>query len=378
MGFIHSKSTIKRFFLLISLILVPLITIARDFVIVIDAGHGGHDCGAVGKRALEKDITLNVANNLGTKIESAFNNVKVVYTRKTDKYLTLQQRANIANKANGDLFISIHVNSVDLKTAGREKIAGASVFTLGLHRTDDNLAVAKRENAVIELEKDYTTTYSGFNPNSAESYIIFEMNQNKHMLQSINFASSVQEELINTAGRKNKGVRQAGFWVLWATSMPSVLIELDFICNPTQESFLSSKDGQEQLATSIYNAFHKYYTSYSKQISDELTSENDPNNTAPTSYDSNEEQDHKLIATTNPESKTIYRIQILTSNKKLKKGDREFKGLTPIWSYFESGSYKYTYEESLSLDEIKEKLQKIKAKFPQAFIVKFINNKRIK
>ena len=153
---------------------------AREFVVVIDAGHGGHDSGAVGLFAKEKDITLNVAKLLGEKISTEYRDVKVIYTRKSDKYLTLQQRANIANKANGNLFISIHVNSIDLNTPGRTKVAGASVFTLGLHKSNDNLAVAKRENAVIELEKDYTTTYSGFNPNSTESYIIFEMSQNKH------------------------------------------------------------------------------------------------------------------------------------------------------------------------------------------------------
>lgn len=341
--------------------------LAKDFVVVIDAGHGGHDSGAVGKYAYEKNITLNVAKQLGTKIESNYDNIKVVYTRSSDKYITLQQRANIANKANGDLFISIHVNSVDVKNKSRKSIAGASVFTLGLHKSDDNLAVAKRENSVIELEKDYSTTYSGFNPNSTESYIIFEMNQNKHMQQSVEFASSIQEELINTAGRVDKGVRQAGFWVLWATSMPSVLVELDFICNPKQEEYLSSEKGQEQLSSSLYNAFQKYYASYSKQ-------------TSKSSLDKIAEIEKTLISNedTLNNDEIVYRIQILTSSKKLRHGDKEFKGLSPIWNYTENSIYKYTYGTVSSMEEAKRILKDVKLKFPQAFIAKFKNDKRIK
>ena len=190
---------------------------ARDFVVIIDAGHGGYDGGAIGLTAKEKDINLAVAKLLGEKIKSGCNNVKVVYTRTTDKFVSLQQRANIANKAGGDLFISIHVNSLDKDNPKRTEVSGASVFTLGLHKTQDNLDVAKRENSVIELEQDFSTIYSGFDPNSTESYIIFEMNQNKHMLQSIEFAGAVQKELTSTSGRADRGVRQAGFWVLWAT-----------------------------------------------------------------------------------------------------------------------------------------------------------------
>ena len=340
---------------------------AKEFVVVIDAGHGGHDSGAVGRYALEKNITLNVAKQLGAKIDSNYDNVKVVYTRSYDKYLTLQQRAKIANKANGDLFISIHVNSVDIKNKSRKNIAGASVFTLGLHKSDDNLAVAKRENSVIALEKDYSTTYSGFNPNSTESYIIFEMNQNKHMQQSVEFASSIQEELIRTAGRVDKGVRQAGFWVLWATSMPSVLVELDFICNPKQEEYLSSEKGQEQLSSSIYNAFQKYYTSYSKQ-----TTKPSLNQIAQIEKTTISHED------TLKNDEIIYRIQLLTSSKKLRRNDKEFKGLSPIWNYTENSIYKYTYGEVSTMEEAKRILKDIKVKFPQAFIAKFKNDKRIK
>ncbi len=357
-----------------SLFFIALSAIARDFVVVIDAGHGGKDCGAVGAKAQEKDINLNVAKMLGTKISKDIANVKVVYTRDTDKYLTLQQRANIANKANGDLFISIHVNSLDYNVNGREKVSGASVFTLGLHKSEDNLKVAKRENAVIELEKDFSTTYSGFDPNSTESYIIFEMNQNKHMLQSVEFAGSIQKELTSTAGRVDKGVRQAGFWVLWATSMPSVLVELDFICNPTQEAFLASNDGQDKLATSIYNAFKKYHAAYSGQMSDVTVVEKVAQ---PAKY-TKKETDDVLEVSSKTDDAVTYRIQILTSDKILEKSSPEFKGYYPIWSYQDNGMYKYTYESTTSFDDAKKILRKVRNKFPQAFIVKFKDGKRIK
>lgn len=398
-----NKISMRIAFSLVLLLTTPAL-LARDFIVVIDAGHGGKDAGAVGAYAQEKDINLSVAKLLGDKIESNCDNVKVVYTRYTDKYLTLQQRANIANKAKGDLFISIHVNSLDYNVAGREKVSGASVFTLGLHKSEDNLAVAKRENAVIELEKDYSTTYSGFDPNSTESYIIFEMNQNKHMMQSIEFAGAVQKELTSTAGRANKGVRQAGFWVLWATSMPSILVELDFICNPTQEAFLASKDGQEQLATSIFNAFKRYHATYANSLTDIPTAtknniHSSTNNKAqpqqprkisdkkakksaekPTKAEKNiEKKDtEKEEQSIESESGIIYRIQILTSDKNLEKGSREFKGLYPIWSYRDGSIYKYTYEYTTSFDEAQKTLRKVKNKFPQAFIVKFKNGKRIK
>ena len=241
------------------------VLLAKDFVVVIDAGHGGHDPGSLGSKAKEKNINLGVALKLGRLIENNMQGVKVVYTRKKDVYLTLQERANIANKVQGDLFISIHTNSLDKKSPNRRKVAGASTWTLGLHRSKENLEVAKRENSVIYLENDFSTRYEGFDPNSTESYIIFEFMQYKHMEQSINFASDIQREFVSTAGRVDRGVRQAGFWVLAKTSMPAVLVELDFICNPTQERFLNSESGQEKMAKSIYNAFVKYKSDYDRK-----------------------------------------------------------------------------------------------------------------
>lgn len=234
--------------------------VETDFTIVIDPGHGGKDIGCRGKKGREKDITLAVGKLLGKKINDKYGQrVEVVFTREDDRYLTLQQRADKANDAMGDLFVSIHVNSVDRKNRNRASIQGTSVYTCGLHKSENNLAVAMRENSVIELEEDYSSTYQGFDPNSTESYIIFELSRNRHLQQSIDFASKAQNRLVKTAGRVDKDVRQAGFWVLWATSMPAVLVELDFICNPTQEAFLTSKKGQDKCAEALFEAFQDYY-----------------------------------------------------------------------------------------------------------------------
>lgn len=231
---------------------------ADKYTVILDAGHGGHDAGCVGKVAREKDITLDVAKRVNAllKADAAFN---PVLTRDNDVFLTLQQRADAANKAHGDLFISIHVNSVARQSAGRTSVRGASVYTLGLDKTRNNLNVAMRENSVMELEKDYTKRYKGFDPSSTESYIIFELSQNAHMRQSVDFASVAQRHLVADAGRADKGVRQDGFWVLWATGMPSVLVELDFICNPDMENFLNSEAGRQKCAQALYNAVKEYH-----------------------------------------------------------------------------------------------------------------------
>ncbi len=233
----------------------------KSFTVVIDAGHGGKDIGAADNGAKEKDINLGVALQLEKLLKKKLKEIKVVMTRDDDTYLTLQQRADVANKAKGDLFVSIHTNSVDKKNKNRKTVAGSSVYALGLHKDDNNMRVARRENSVIELESNYEQKYSGFDPNKDESYIIFEMAQKKNLSKSIRFAEDVQKELVGI-GRKNRGVHQAGFWVLWATSMPSVLIELDFICNPTSAKYMTSTKGEKEFAEGIYNAIKKYYESW--------------------------------------------------------------------------------------------------------------------
>lgn len=237
----------------------------KEFVVVIDAGHGGKDVGAAENGAQEKDINLAVALKLGELIEKKLKDTKVVYTRKNDTFVSLQGRADIANKAKADLFISIHTNSVDKSNSNRANVVGASTYVLGLHKDSENLGVAKRENAVIELDANDKAKFTQFNPQEDESYIIFEMTQKKNLQNSIRFAKDVQTEM-EKAGRKSRGVRQAGFWVLWSTAMPAALVELDFICNPEQAQFMTSNEGQAKLAGAIFNAVKKYEEYFRKSL----------------------------------------------------------------------------------------------------------------
>lgn len=236
---------------------VTAVAANKTFTLVIDAGHGGHDAGALGKLTKEKHINLNVALAFGRKVEANCPDVKVVYTRKTDVFVPLHTRADIANRAKADLFMSIHTNAVK-KGAPR----GMETYTLGMHRAADNLEVAKRENEVILYEKDYKQRYQGFDPSSSESYIMFEFIQDKYMAQSVDLAKYVQRRTCSSAGRTNKGVKQAGFLVLRETSMPSCLIELGFISTPDEERFLHSSAGVEQMAQGIYQAFLDYKKQY--------------------------------------------------------------------------------------------------------------------
>lgn len=227
---------------------------AKDFVVVIDPGHGGHDPGAVGKISKEKNINLNVALKLGNMIKKNCDDVKVIFTRTKDVFIPLNRRAEIANNAKADLFISIHTNAL----ANNRTAKGASTWTLGLAKSDANLAVAQRENSVILYESDYKTRYAGFNPNSAESYIIFEFMQDKYMEQSVHLASLVQKQFRHTCKRVDRGVHQAGFLVLKASAMPSILVELGFISTPEEERYLNSEEGTGTLAKGIYRAFLTY------------------------------------------------------------------------------------------------------------------------
>lgn len=227
----------------------------KDFTVVLDAGHGGNDPGAIGKTAKEKNINLSVALAVGKLLKSNDPSINVVYTRRKDVFVTLQNRAQIANKCNADLFVSIHTNALP---KGHNSTMGTETYTLGLHRTQENLEVSKRENSVILIEDDYKTRYAGFNPNSAESYIIFEFMQDKNMSQSVQLASMVQKQFRNTAKRVDRGVRQAGFLVLHATSMPSVLIELGYISTPAEEKYLTSQAGVNAMSRSISQAILNY------------------------------------------------------------------------------------------------------------------------
>ncbi len=237
------------------LLTVAAMAAGKQFTLVIDAGHGGNDAGAIGAITKEKIINLNVALAFGKLVEANCKDVKVIYTRKTDMFVPLHTRADIANRAKADLFISIHTNALPKRKISR----GIETYTLGMHRAADNLDVAKRENSVILIEKDYKERYQGFDPNSAESYIMFEFIQDRNMAQSVELAKLVQKRTCAATGRQDKGVKQAGFLVLRETSMPSCLIELGFISTPDEERFLNSQRGVQRLSKGIYEAFVDYY-----------------------------------------------------------------------------------------------------------------------
>ncbi len=293
---------LKRILILLALVITNFSISAAekeaDFVVVIDAGHGGNDTGAIDNGIKEKDINLAVAKRLQEDLQKKIKGIKVIMTRSNDTFVTLQGRADIANKNKADLFISIHTNSVDEKNPNRKSVAGTSVYALGLHKDKDNLNVAKRENAVIELEKGHTEKYSGFDPSKDESYIIFEMAQKKNLKQSLSFANFAQKQLVNSAGRKDRGVKQAGFWVLWATSMPAVLVELDFICNPESAAYMGSSQGVKKMAEALCNAVDQYYQSIKSSLkSDKRTSLNSKNRTK------NKSVPKRYMAATSPEKK---------------------------------------------------------------------------
>ena len=336
-------------------------TINDRFIVVIDPGHGGNDPGAIGTRGKEKNINLNVARKLGRLIEDNCNDTKVVYTRKSDIFVPLHRRAEIANNAKANLFISIHTNAVARKNS---YVKGTETYTLGLHRTEENLEVAKKENSVILIEDDYKQRYAGFNPNSSESYIIFEFMQDKNMSQSVNFATLIQQNF-KSYNRIDKGVHQAGFLVLRETSMPSVLIELGYISNPSEETYLLSDKGTTDLANAIYRAFINYKGNSSKIKPITVTSNTRQEITTP-------KEEAKET------SKIKFKIQILASDKVLPQNSKQFKGLKPVSWYKENGLIKYTYAEDEDYNKIlKIKKKIVDPKFKDAFIIAFKNDTKI-
>lgn len=259
------------FFCLLAVSAVVVLAADKRFTLVIDAGHGGNDAGARGKISMEKNINLNVALAFGRYVERNCPDVKVVYTRKTDVFVPLHERANIANKAKADLFVSIHTNALP-----KGKIArGVETYTLGMHRAADNLDVAKRENSVILFESDYKQHYEDFDPNSVESYIMFEFMQDRNMAQSVELARLVQKHACAESGRADKGVKQAGFLVLRETSMPSCLIELGFITTADEENYLNTSAGVDALGRGIYKAFLDYKKRYGRDITVPYQSDTD-------------------------------------------------------------------------------------------------------
>lgn len=363
------------------LFISPFCTIsieAKDFVVVIDAGHGGHDPGAIGKISKEKNINLNVALKVGKQIKQNCQDVKVVYTRERDVFIPLDKRADIANNAKADLFISIHTNSV----AGNKTAKGASTWTLGLAKSDANLEVAKRENSVILYENDYKTRYAGFNPNSAESYIIFEFMQDKYMSQSVHLASLVQKEFRHTCKRADRGVHQAGFLVLKASAMPSILVELGFISNPEEERYLNSEAGTTSLANGIYRAFLAYKREHEIRLtgsSRTIVPENTPTVTDTPDTPSREkvETPSQTVQKQTNTAAPVFKIQILTSSRPIAANDKRLKGLKGVEHYQEDGLYKYTYGSSTDYNKVLRTKREIAPKFKDAFIIAFKNGKKM-
>ena len=339
----------------------PVHATEKVFIVVIDPGHGGKDPGAVGSKASEKTINLAVATKLGALIKANHPDVKVIYTRETDKFVELEERADIANRNKADLFISIHTNSVKNKSA----VKGAETYTLGLAETAENLEVAMMENAVILMEDNYLQRYGGFDPHSTESYIIFEFLQNKNMEQSVVLASEIQKAF-TASKRVNRGVRQAGLIVLKLTGMPSVLVELGFLSNKDEEQYLLSTAGQNQFANSIYTAFKKFKANHTPKQEIATTKTTPP---AP--------QTSPISSTTNnKEGKIVYKVQILATDKQLPANAPSLKGYKADW-YKDGNLYKYTYGESSDLQAIQTMRKNISKDFKDAFIIRMKDGKRL-
>lgn len=394
----------KKITLLLALMCMLVVTAFaanKRFTLVIDPGHGGHDAGARGAISMEKNINLTVALRFGKYVEQNMPEVRVIYTRKQDVFIPLHERANIANRANADLFISVHTNALPAGKVAR----GFETYTLGMHRAKDNLDVAMRENSVISMEKGFEQTYEGFDPKSSESYIIFEFIQGKNMERSVELARMIQRSVCDSGCRPDKGVHQAGFLVLRETSMPSCLIELGFITTPDEERLLNDNAKVDDIAKGIYEAFAKYKNKYDRSVSVPYRAANRQESTlpkiVPDSY--KEEAENKRVKKQEPVRRTrasktddsdrkadtvasqsrnapkdapVFKLQIFVGNRNLRKGDAHFKGETEFDSFQEGNLVKYTLGASTNYNEIyrlrKEKMEK----FPEAFIIAFKNGEK--
>ena len=335
------------------------------FTVVIDPGHGGDDPGAIGRIAREKTLNLNAALQLGEMIKEAYPEVDVIFTRKTDVFIPLRTRADIANKNKADLFISIHANASDNRNA-----SGAETFVLGTDRMEDNLDIAMRENAVIKLESDYQSSYEGFDPNSIDSYIMFDLLQSDYMNQSLQFATMVQKQFVDSLKRGDRGVRQAAFLVLLRTACPSVLVEMGFISNRDEERFLASEEGRLGITRSIFRAFSQFYRP-GKAIpalsSDTIVLPATP--------------EQQLIAQPKPakpaKPSITYKVQIFSTRSLIKKADPTFKGLKECTYKKDGVWYKYMYGECKTYEEAKKLQQTVKKKFPDCVVVAFQGDEQI-
>ena len=390
----------KRILMLLGMtFLLTVVAVAanKKFTLVIDAGHGGHDVGALGAFSKEKNINLNVALAFGRYVESNCPDVKVIYTRKTDVFIPLHTRADIANRNKADLFISVHTNAVP---RGKQ-VRGLETYTLGMHRAGTNLEVAKRENSVILIEKDYKQRYEGFDPNSSESYIMFEFMQDKNMAQSVELAKFVQKHACASANRQDKGVKQAGFLVLRETSMPSCLIELGFITTPDEERYLNSQDGIDRLGYGIYKAFLDYKRKYDGRITVPYQAEQTPSANIPSVVPPSE-KDEKQPKTVVPvkvqkepavkpakievvkdeevqkqDSTLVFKVQIMASPSRERISKKKLNGQPAAECFEEGGFYKYTVGNSEDYDEIVRIRESLVGNFPEAFIIAFKGGEKV-
>lgn len=360
----YSRNLHIRLLLLLLVLLVSAPAIMaqknrkKQFTVVIDPGHGGIDPGALGKRAKEKDVNMSVSKLLADMIKKKYPGIKVIFTRTTDVKIPLAKRADIANNANADLFISIHSNA-----SKNRKANGCETFTLGAGSSAEAKAAAMYENEVILQEENHEELYN-FDPRSTESYIMFELIRGHDMELSVGLAEMVQKGMVKHSKLKNRGVSSAGFLVLHRTVMPSILVELGFITNGSDENVIASKEGQKKLAKGIFEGFCNYYETYCKGNSTPVAS----------SADNNEES--KSDAAYSSDSRPVFKVQILASDKKLKKNDKRLKGVKADF-YVEKGKYKYTYGESTDYNAIAKKRKEISKKFKEAFIIAFIDGERV-
>ena len=342
----------------------------KQFTVVIDPGHGGVDPGALGRKSKEKDINMSVSKLLASMIDEKYPEVKVIFTRTTDVKIPLVQRADIANNANADLFISIHSNASKSNTAN-----GCETFTLGAGSSVEAKAAAMYENEVILSEENFEEIYKGFDPRSSESYIIFELIRNHDMELSADIAQLVQNGMVKESKLTNRGVSSAGFLVLHRTVMPSILVELGFITNSKDENLISSKEGQKKLAKGIFDGFAKYYEIYGKKR--EKSCEEKP---------VSKQEEKPKVAETKPvpakekpvvtKDKPVFKVQIFASANALDPKDKRFQG-EKAQHYKENGMYKYTIGESNDYNDILEIKKEVSKKFKEAFIVAFINGKKV-
>jgi len=331
----------------------------KGWVIVIDAGHGGKDPGALGSISREKDINLAIALKTGEYIQKNINNVTVIYTRKNDSTVELRDRPKIANKANADLFISIHTNSSDSR-----KVMGAETWIMGHAKDQANLEVAMTENSVMLQEDDYSTKYEGFDPKSAESYIAFSLTQKVFQDQSTDLALKIQTQFRERVNRNDRDVKQAGFWVLYNTKMPSVLVETGFITNPAEEKYLNSKEGQDYLASSIYRACRDYLN--------EVDSKSGVN--AGGKKDSNQKND-TLTLLNSDSDEILFMVQVKTSSSKTEIKPENFKGLKDISEINVNDHFKYATGSFTDYSAAVEYRKKIESIYPDAFVIAVKDNK---